>query len=99
MLFNKQHTSKSRNVKNVSQQLFPYNSFFQAATPSSSSDKPDFSPGMSDKTQTPTVAPENATEGGIMLLPTNSAPSEPMQLLTPPATAAKAGNVSTELVI
>ncbi|XP_036235173.1 LOW QUALITY PROTEIN: dyslexia-associated protein KIAA0319 homolog [Molothrus ater] len=62
----------------------------EAATPSSSSDKPDFSPGMSEKTQTPTVAPENATEGGIMLLPTNTAPSEPMQLFTPPATAAKA---------
>ncbi|NXQ70872.1 K0319 protein, partial [Quiscalus mexicanus] len=61
-----------------------------AATPSSSSDKPDFSPGVSEKTQTPTVAPENATEGGIMLLPTNTAPSEPMQLFTPPATAAKA---------
>ncbi|NXM61899.1 K0319 protein, partial [Illadopsis cleaveri] len=53
-------------------------------------DKSDFSPGMSGKTQTPTVAPENATEGGIMLLPTNTAPSEPMQQFTPPATAAKA---------
>uniref|UniRef100_A0A8C3MIG9 Uncharacterized protein n=1 Tax=Geospiza parvula TaxID=87175 RepID=A0A8C3MIG9_GEOPR len=62
----------------------------EAATPSSSSDKPDFSPGVSDKTQTPIVAPENATEGGIMLLPTNAAPSESMQLFTPPATAAKA---------
>ncbi|XP_059339059.1 dyslexia-associated protein KIAA0319 homolog [Ammospiza nelsoni] len=62
----------------------------EAATPSSSSDKPDFSPGMSEKTQIPTVAPENATEGGIMLLPTNAAPSEPMQLFTPPATAAQA---------
>ncbi|NXH51330.1 K0319 protein, partial [Rhabdornis inornatus] len=53
-------------------------------------DKPGFSPGTSEKTQTPTVAPENATEGGIMLLPTNTAPSEPMQQFTPPATAAKA---------
>ncbi|NWW58984.1 K0319 protein, partial [Ifrita kowaldi] len=61
----------------------------EAATPSSSSDKLDFSPGMPEKTQTPTVAPENATEGGIMLLPTNTAPSEPMQEFTPPATAAK----------
>lgn len=76
-------------------QLFPYNSFFQAATPSSSSDKLDFSPGMPEKTHTPTVAPENATEGGIMLLPTNTAPSEPVQQFTPPATAAKPGNVST----
>lgn len=95
MLLKTQHASKSRNVKNVSQQLFPCNSFFQAASPSSSSDKPHFSPGMSEKIQTPTVAPENATEGGIMLLPTNTAPSEPMQQFTPPATAAKAGNVST----
>ncbi|NXB39505.1 K0319 protein, partial [Eulacestoma nigropectus] len=62
----------------------------EAATPSSSSDKLDFSPGMPERTQTPTVAPENATEGGIMLLPTNTAPSEPMQQFTPPATAAKA---------
>ncbi|RMC16247.1 hypothetical protein DUI87_08462 [Hirundo rustica rustica] len=61
----------------------------EAASPSSSSDKPDFSLGMSEKTQTPTVAPENATEG-IMLLPTNTAPSEPMQQFTLPATAAKA---------
>ncbi|NWU24290.1 K0319 protein, partial [Dyaphorophyia castanea] len=62
----------------------------EAATPSSSSDKLDFSPGVPEKTQTPTVAPENSTEGGIMLLPTNTAPSEPMQQFTPPATAAKA---------
>ncbi|NXI00200.1 K0319 protein, partial [Pachycephala philippinensis] len=62
----------------------------EAATPSSSSDKLDFSPGVPEKTQTPTVAPENATEGEIMLLPTNTAPSEPMQQFTPPATAAKA---------
>ncbi|NWZ83708.1 K0319 protein, partial [Poecile atricapillus] len=62
----------------------------EAATPSSSSDKEDFFPGISEKTQTPTAAPENATEGGIMLLPTNTAPSEPMQQFTPPATAAKA---------
>ncbi|XP_015475722.1 dyslexia-associated protein KIAA0319 homolog isoform X2 [Parus major] len=62
----------------------------EAATPSSSSDKEDFFPGISEKTQTPTAAPENATEDGIMLLPTNTAPSEPMQQFTPPATAAKA---------
>ncbi|NWT53358.1 K0319 protein, partial [Erythrocercus mccallii] len=62
----------------------------EAASPSSSSEKPDFSSGVSEKTLTPTVAPENATEGGIMLFPTNTAPSEPMQQFTPPATAAKA---------
>ncbi|NWR43535.1 K0319 protein, partial [Regulus satrapa] len=62
----------------------------EASTLSSSSDKPDFSPGVSEKTQAPIVAPENATEGGILLLPTNTAPSEPMQQFTPPATAAKA---------
>lgn len=61
----------------------------EAATPSSSSDKLDFSPGMPEKTQIPTVAPENATEGGVMLLPPNTAPSESMQQFTPPATAAK----------
>ncbi|NWH93882.1 K0319 protein, partial [Aegithalos caudatus] len=53
-------------------------------------DKPDFSPGVSEKTLAPTAAPENATEGGIMLLPTNTAPPEPMQQFSPPATAAKA---------
>ncbi|NXN00886.1 K0319 protein, partial [Sylvia borin] len=53
-------------------------------------DKSDFSPDMSEKTQTPTVASENTTEGGIMLLPTNTAPSELMQQFTLPATAAKA---------
>ncbi|NXC07516.1 K0319 protein, partial [Orthonyx spaldingii] len=62
----------------------------EAATPSSSSDKLDFSPGMPEKTQTPTVAPENATEGRIMLLATNTTPSEPVQQFTPAATAAKA---------
>ncbi|XP_009815400.2 dyslexia-associated protein KIAA0319 homolog isoform X1 [Gavia stellata] len=62
----------------------------EAATPSYSSDKLDFSPGVSEKTQTPTMAPENVTEGGIILLPTNTVPSEPMQQFTPPATAAKA---------
>ncbi|XP_032911571.1 dyslexia-associated protein KIAA0319-like [Catharus ustulatus] len=66
----------------------------EAATPSFSSDKPGFFPGMSEKTQTPTVAPENTTEGGIMLLPTNTAPSEPRQQFTPPATAAKADLLS-----
>ncbi|XP_075601299.1 dyslexia-associated protein KIAA0319 homolog isoform X3 [Balearica regulorum gibbericeps] len=62
----------------------------EAATPSASSDKLDFSPGVSEKTQTPTVAPENATEGGIMLLSTNTVSPEPMQQFTPPATDAKA---------
>ncbi|KAF4798256.1 Dyslexia-associated protein KIAA0319 [Turdus rufiventris] len=62
----------------------------EAATSSFSSDKPGFLPGVSEKTQTPTMVPENATEGGIMLLPTSTAPSEPRQQFTPPATAAKA---------
>ncbi|XP_075349848.1 dyslexia-associated protein KIAA0319 homolog isoform X5 [Mycteria americana] len=70
----------------------------EAATPSPSSDKLDFSPGVSEKTQTPTVAPENVTEGGIMLLPTNTVPSESMQQFTPPATAAKADTVK-ELIV
>ncbi|XP_072709485.1 dyslexia-associated protein KIAA0319 homolog isoform X5 [Ciconia boyciana] len=70
----------------------------EAATPSSSSDKLDFSPGVSEKTQTPTVAPENVTEGGIMLLPTNTVPSESMEQFTPPATAAKADTVK-ELIV
>ncbi|NXD26267.1 K0319 protein, partial [Spelaeornis formosus] len=60
----------------------------EVATPSSSSDKSSLSQGMSEKTQTPTAAPENATEGGIIA--TNTAPPEPMQQFTPPATAAKA---------
>lgn len=50
---------------------------------------------MSEETQTPTVAPENVTEGAIMLLPANTVPSELMHQFTPTATAAKAGNVST----
>ncbi|KAM7124348.1 dyslexia-associated protein KIAA0319 homolog isoform 4-T4 [Ciconia maguari] len=70
----------------------------EAATPSSSSDKLDFSPGVSEKTRTPTVAPENVTEGGIMLLPTNTVPSESMEQFTPPATAAKADTVK-ELIV
>ncbi|XP_032545448.1 dyslexia-associated protein KIAA0319 homolog isoform X1 [Chiroxiphia lanceolata] len=70
----------------------------EAATPSSSSDKLDFFPGVSEKTQTPTVSPENVTEGGVMLLPTNTVPSEPMQQFTPPATAAKADMVK-ELIV
>ncbi|NXN82507.1 K0319 protein, partial [Bombycilla garrulus] len=53
-------------------------------------DKSDFSPGVSEKAQTPTVVPENATEGGIMLLPINTAPSESVQQFTPSATAVKA---------
>ncbi|XP_074002486.1 dyslexia-associated protein KIAA0319 homolog isoform X2 [Numenius arquata] len=62
----------------------------EATTPSPSSDKLDFSMGVSEKTQTPTMAPENVTEGGTMLLPTSTVPPEPMQQFTPPATAAKA---------
>ncbi|KAF1461695.1 hypothetical protein FQV08_0007469, partial [Pygoscelis antarcticus] len=65
----------------------------EAATPSPSSDKLDFSPGVSEETHTPTVAPENVTEGAIMLLPANTVPSEPMQQFTPTATAAKADTV------
>ncbi|KFV94031.1 Dyslexia-associated protein KIAA0319, partial [Fulmarus glacialis] len=61
-------------------------------------DKLDFSPGVSEKTQNPTVAPENVTEGGIMLLPPHTVPSEPMQQFTPPATAAKADTVK-ELIV
>ncbi|XP_037237711.1 dyslexia-associated protein KIAA0319 homolog isoform X3 [Falco rusticolus] len=61
--------------------------------PSPSSDKPDFPPHVSEKTQTPTAAPENVTEDGIMLLPTNTVPSEPMQQFTLPATAAKADTI------
>ncbi|XP_030335625.1 dyslexia-associated protein KIAA0319 homolog isoform X1 [Strigops habroptila] len=70
----------------------------EAATPSSSSDKLDFSPGVSEKTQTPTVAPENGTESGIVLLLTNTVPSEPMQQFTPPVTDAKADTVK-ELIV
>ncbi|XP_010002822.1 PREDICTED: dyslexia-associated protein KIAA0319 homolog isoform X1 [Chaetura pelagica] len=69
----------------------------ETAAPSPSSDKLDFSPGVSEKTQTPTVAPENVTEGGILLLPTNVS-SEPMQQFTPPSTAAKADTVK-ELIV
>ncbi|NXI35030.1 K0319 protein, partial [Galbula dea] len=70
----------------------------EAATPSSSSDKVDFSPGVAEKTQTPTVAPENVTEGVIMPLTTNTVPSEPLQQFTPPATAAKADKVQDLIV-
>ncbi|NXW18921.1 K0319 protein, partial [Circaetus pectoralis] len=70
----------------------------EAATPSPSSGKLDFSAGVSEKTQTPTMTPENVTEGGIMLLPTNTVPSQPMQQFTPPATAAKADTVK-ELIV
>ncbi|XP_071592403.1 dyslexia-associated protein KIAA0319 homolog isoform X3 [Heliangelus exortis] len=60
----------------------------EIAVPSPSSDELDFSSGVSDKTQTPTMAPENITEGAVMLLPTNSVSSDPMQQSTPPAAAA-----------
>ncbi|NXX88842.1 K0319 protein, partial [Centropus bengalensis] len=59
----------------------------EAAMPSPSSDKLDFSPGVSEKTQTSTVAPENVTGGGIMQLPTNTVSSESMQQFTPHTTA------------
>lgn len=95
MLFKKQHTSKSRNVESGSLMTTLSLIQFQAATPSPSSDKLDFSPGVSEKTQTPTMAPENVTEGGITLLSTNTVSPEPMQQFTPPATDAKAGNVLT----
>ncbi|NXY72901.1 K0319 protein, partial [Glareola pratincola] len=70
----------------------------EAATPSPSSDKLDFSTSVSEKTQTYTVSPENVTDGGITLLPTSTVPSEPMQQFTPPATAAKADAVK-ELIV
>ncbi|KFQ46145.1 Dyslexia-associated protein KIAA0319, partial [Nestor notabilis] len=70
----------------------------EAATPSPSSDKLDFSPGVSEKTQPPTMAPENGTEGAIVLLLTNTLPPEPMQQFTPPVTVAKAGTVK-ELIV
>ncbi|NXP28521.1 K0319 protein, partial [Scytalopus superciliaris] len=69
----------------------------EAATPSSSSDKLDFSPDVSEKTQAPTVSPENVTEGGIMQLPTNAVPSESMEQFTPPTTS-KADTVK-ELIV
>ncbi|POI29032.1 hypothetical protein CIB84_007218, partial [Bambusicola thoracicus] len=62
------------------------------------SDKLEFSPDVSDKARTPTVAPDNVTEHGIMLLPSNTVPSEPTQQFTPPATAAKADTVK-ELIV
>ncbi|NXG72850.1 K0319 protein, partial [Baryphthengus martii] len=65
----------------------------EAATPSPSSEKLDFFPGVPEQTQSPTMAPENATEGGNVLLPTNPVPSEPMQQLPPPTTAAEADTV------
>ncbi|OXB79118.1 UNVERIFIED_CONTAM: hypothetical protein H355_005994 [Colinus virginianus] len=62
------------------------------------SDELEFSPGMSDKAQTPTGAPNSVTEHGIMLLPSNIVPSEHMQQFTPPATDAKADSVK-ELIV
>ncbi|NXS92306.1 K0319 protein, partial [Jacana jacana] len=61
-------------------------------------DKLDYSTGVPEKTQTPTMAPENVTEGGIMLLLTSTVPPEPMQQFTPLATAAKADTVK-ELIV
>ncbi|NXA19278.1 K0319 protein, partial [Ibidorhyncha struthersii] len=70
----------------------------ELATPSPSSDKLDFSPGVSEKNEIPTRAPENITEGGIMLFLTSTVPSEPMQQFTPPATAAETDTVR-ELIV
>ncbi|XP_061851329.1 dyslexia-associated protein KIAA0319 homolog [Colius striatus] len=70
----------------------------EAVTSPPPSDKLDFSPGVSDKTQTPTVAPENVTEGGAVPLPTPATPPEPVLQFTPAATAAKADTVK-ELVV
>ncbi|NXC50563.1 K0319 protein, partial [Penelope pileata] len=77
----------------------PANALQEEAPPYSlPSDKLEFSPDVSEKAPTPTVASENVTEGGIMLLPTNSVLSEPMLQLTPPATAAKSDTVK-ELIV
>ncbi|NWS58535.1 K0319 protein, partial [Chunga burmeisteri] len=70
----------------------------EAATPPPSSDKLDFSPSVSGKTQAPTVAPANVTEGGIVLLPTSTVPSEPKEQFTPPATATKTDTVKDLIV-
>ncbi|XP_054237634.1 dyslexia-associated protein KIAA0319 homolog isoform X1 [Indicator indicator] len=70
----------------------------EAATPSPFADKLDFSPGVSERIQTPTMAPENTTEGGIILLPTSTVPSELTQQFTSPTAAAKADTVK-ELVV
>ncbi|NXJ82668.1 K0319 protein, partial [Trogon melanurus] len=70
----------------------------EAAAPSPSSDQLDFSPSVSEKSQTPTMAPENVAAGGIALLPTNTVPSEPTQQFMPPATAAEADTVK-ELIV
>ncbi|XP_072184984.1 dyslexia-associated protein KIAA0319 homolog isoform X4 [Excalfactoria chinensis] len=71
---------------------------FQVPPYSPPSDKLEISPDVSDKAQTPTAAPDNVTEHGIMLLPSNTVPSEPLQQFTPPATAAKADAVK-ELIV
>ncbi|NWU93360.1 K0319 protein, partial [Upupa epops] len=70
----------------------------KAATPSPTSEKPDFSPGEPEETQAPTVTPGNVTEEGMVLLATNTVPPEPLQQLTPPATAAKA-DTAKELIV
>ncbi|XP_021241207.1 dyslexia-associated protein KIAA0319 homolog isoform X5 [Numida meleagris] len=85
-------TSESRAAVELLAQ--PANALQEKVSPySPPSDKLEFSPDVSDKAQTPTVAPENVTEHGIMLLPSNTVPSEPMQQFMPPATAAKADTV------
>ncbi|NXT17919.1 K0319 protein, partial [Syrrhaptes paradoxus] len=70
----------------------------EAATPLPSSDKLCFSPSVSEKTQAPTVAPENVAEGGIVLLPTNTVSPEPVQQFIPSATAAEADAVKDLIV-
>uniref|UniRef100_A0A8C9G5U9 KIAA0319 n=1 Tax=Pavo cristatus TaxID=9049 RepID=A0A8C9G5U9_PAVCR len=89
-------TSESRAAVELLTQ--PANALQEKVPPySPPSDKLEFSPDVSDKAQTPTVAPDNVTEHGIML-PSNIVPSEPMQQFTPPATAAKADKVK-ELIV
>ncbi|XP_009988634.1 PREDICTED: dyslexia-associated protein KIAA0319 homolog isoform X1 [Tauraco erythrolophus] len=92
---------KTSESKAATQPLAQPDVAFQEELPPFSplSDKLDFSPGVSEKTQTLPVVPENVTEGGITLLPrANTVPSEPMQQLVPPATAAKADTVK-ELIV
>ncbi|NXL84182.1 K0319 protein, partial [Alectura lathami] len=61
--------------------------------------KLEFSPGVSEKAQAPTVAPENVTEDGIMLLPANTVPPEPMQQFVPSAGAAVGADAVKELIV
>ncbi|KFP92614.1 Dyslexia-associated protein KIAA0319, partial [Apaloderma vittatum] len=61
-------------------------------------DKLSFSPSVSEKSQTPTMAPENITAGGTALLPANTVPSEPTQQFVPPATPVEADTIK-ELIV